>query len=195
MSNLAREAIRASFMKLISAKPFDKITVKEIIDDCQIARRTFYYHYQDLYAVVEDILRLETERAVEDFNELGSWEESFIRASRFVLDNQTAVYHLFNSIHRDEIIKYVDQVASDIMIRYIDRVCPSGGSDARDRELIALFYKSALSGIVFSWLGSGMKDDAETTVRRIGQLFGGNIERALKLSRELPVPDAGSPSR
>ena len=74
MSNLAREAIRASFMKLISAKPFDKITVKEIIDDCQIARRTFYYHYQDLYAVVEDILRLETERAVEDFNELGRWE-------------------------------------------------------------------------------------------------------------------------
>ena len=64
MAHLTEAAIQDTFLKLLSEQPFDKITVTQLVDECQITRRTFYYHYSDLYELLDTILRRETERAV-----------------------------------------------------------------------------------------------------------------------------------
>ena len=48
MSELTKRAIQESFKKLLSNQPLDKITVKNITDDCGVNRNTFYYHYSDI---------------------------------------------------------------------------------------------------------------------------------------------------
>ena len=65
MASFTKKAICQSFIKLLSERPIDKITVKDIVDDCGIARNTFYYHYQDIYQVLEDILDQPVQDAVE----------------------------------------------------------------------------------------------------------------------------------
>ena len=42
MASFTKKAICQSFIKLLSERPIDKITVKDIVDDCGIARNTFY---------------------------------------------------------------------------------------------------------------------------------------------------------
>ena len=54
MTTLTKREILRAFSDLASEKPVDKITVKEITDLCQISRNTFYYHYQDVYEVLEE---------------------------------------------------------------------------------------------------------------------------------------------
>ena len=49
MRNSTKTAIKEAFMTLLNKKPFDKITVKEIVEECGINRNTFYYHYEDIY--------------------------------------------------------------------------------------------------------------------------------------------------
>ena len=56
MSQLTQKAIHNSFIKLLDSKPIDRITIKDITDDCGISRNTFYYHYADLPALVEEML-------------------------------------------------------------------------------------------------------------------------------------------
>ena len=51
-----------SFVKMLSQKSFDKITIKDIIEDCGLNRSTFYYYYEDIYALLEDVLQTELER-------------------------------------------------------------------------------------------------------------------------------------
>ena len=85
MAHLTENAIMGSFVKLLSEKPFDKITVTDIVEDCQITRRTFYYHYVDLYELTKALFHTETERAIADYEETGSWEECFIRGCRFIM--------------------------------------------------------------------------------------------------------------
>lgn len=82
MAHLTEAAIQDTFLKLLSEQPFDKITVTQLVDECQITRRTFYYHYSDLYELLDTILRRETERALDEFEATGSWEECMITASR-----------------------------------------------------------------------------------------------------------------
>ena len=48
MPSFTRNAIIASFLKLLNERPLHKITVKDIVEDCGINRKSFYYHDQDI---------------------------------------------------------------------------------------------------------------------------------------------------
>ena len=44
MPNFTKKAIRESFIKLLNERPLNKITVKDIVEDCGVNRNSFYYH-------------------------------------------------------------------------------------------------------------------------------------------------------
>ncbi|MCR5520506.1 MAG: TetR/AcrR family transcriptional regulator, partial [Lachnospiraceae bacterium] len=48
MANFTKNAIKQTFVTLLEEKPYNEITVKEIVSRCGINRNSFYYHYQDL---------------------------------------------------------------------------------------------------------------------------------------------------
>ena len=57
LPNYTREAIKASFIKLLNEKPLNRITVKNIISDCKVSRNTFYYHFKDVPELLEIIIK------------------------------------------------------------------------------------------------------------------------------------------
>ena len=82
-----KNAIREEFIRQLNEKPLSKITVKSIVDECQINRNTFYYHYSDVYAVLEEIFEEELSKGVKEYNDTSSWEEAFLRSSNFAFEN------------------------------------------------------------------------------------------------------------
>ena len=56
MSKFTKQAIMDGFIELSKQMPIDKITVKKVTDYIGITRNTFYYHYQDIYALLEEIV-------------------------------------------------------------------------------------------------------------------------------------------
>ena len=61
MPSFTKRAIIESFLRLVGKKPLEKITVRDLVDDCGINRNTFYYYFQDIYAVMEEICALAVE--------------------------------------------------------------------------------------------------------------------------------------
>ena len=66
MPNFTKMAIKASFMKLIAEQPLSKITVRSIVDDCGINRNSFYYHYQDIPTLMEEIVKDDVDALIKD---------------------------------------------------------------------------------------------------------------------------------
>lgn len=62
--NITKRVIREAFLQLLNEKTLSKITVKDITDRCGINRNTFYYHYQDIPELVEEICALQVDRIV-----------------------------------------------------------------------------------------------------------------------------------
>ena len=56
MPNFTQNAIKASFLKLLGQRPLNQITVKDIVEDCGVNRNSFYYHFEDLPALLEEII-------------------------------------------------------------------------------------------------------------------------------------------
>ena len=52
MASFTKNAIKQSFIKLLNERPLSKISVRDIVEDCGINRNSFYYHYQDIPALL-----------------------------------------------------------------------------------------------------------------------------------------------
>ena len=75
MSQITKKALAGSLKKLSLEKPLDKITVTDIAEDCQVNRQTFYYHFQDIYDLVEWIYTSEVAVALGDKRTYDTWEQ------------------------------------------------------------------------------------------------------------------------
>lgn len=180
-----KNIIRETFIEMLNENPLNKITVKDIAEKSQINRNTFYYHYSDIYILLAEIFQEELQKVIDEYNDTLSWEESFIVAAEFALKNKRAVYHVYNSMQREELANYIYNVSGNIMSRYVEKVSQGIAASKSDQALIANFYQSALTEMVLRWIASGMKGDPEEIVERIGALFDGNIELSLKRSEDL----------
>ena len=69
MAVMTKKLIRDSFIRLLNEKPFSKITVRDIVDDCGVNRNTFYYYYQDLPQLLESIVDEEADRLIREVKE------------------------------------------------------------------------------------------------------------------------------
>ena len=90
---------------MVKRKGIDKITVKEIIDECRISRQTFYYHFQDIMEViewtVEQSIRQMLERSLEAKNLIEALD-ILITCTR---ENRVLIRRLLDSQKREEIEK------------------------------------------------------------------------------------------
>ena len=180
MAQFTQKAIVESLIKLLNERPLDKITIKDIVEDCGINRNTFYYHFEDIPSLVKQILNAEAEKVLLKQETVVAWEEGFIEGAQFALQNKKVVYHIYNSVRREEVEKYLYHVAGDVMRQYVEAAAAGSKAKEEDKKLIADFYKSALVGMTLDWLNSGMKYAPEPLIRRLGVMLKGNIEEALK---------------
>lgn len=75
MSNTTKRALEASLKKLLLQKPLDKITIQDLTTDCGISRMAFYYHFKDIYDLVEWVCVEDGKRALQGKRTYNSWQE------------------------------------------------------------------------------------------------------------------------
>lgn len=183
MAQFTKKAIVEAFIALLNEKPLDKITVKEIVDTCEINRNTFYYHFEDIHALLAYVIDGEVERVIAKHADVKSLEEGFIEAANFALSNKRAVYHIYNSVSREELERYLNSIAEEVVRRMVEGLNVTDVPKL-DQELIIHFYKCGLSGMVLAWIGEGMKADPEQLIRSLGGLLEGSVSSALEKSRQ-----------
>lgn len=54
-----KQRIISTFLKLLDEKSFEEMTVKEITEQAQIGRKTFYLHYYDKYDLLNTLVKIE----------------------------------------------------------------------------------------------------------------------------------------
>ncbi len=179
-----QQIIQAAFIRLLNQKPLDKIIVRDIVSECGVSRNTFYYYYQDIYALLEQVLLDETEQALQVDLTDSSWPEGVIASAHFALQNRRAVYHIFQSDGRRFLEKYLNRVVGEVLDRYIHNQAVGLTPNKKDVWLVSTFYRKALIGMMMDWMAHGMKEDPEQIIKRLGQLLDGNIRRILIASVE-----------
>ena len=73
-SNLTKQALAAALKDLMREQPFEKISVAQISQHCGMNRKSFYYHFQDKYALVNWIFDTEFVAAAREQDPVDQWD-------------------------------------------------------------------------------------------------------------------------
>lgn len=166
-NNITKEAIRHAFLDVLKEKPYKKVTVKDISERCGINRNTFYYHYQDIPALFEDIFECEVSRIIEKYPELTSVDDCVTAVMEFGLENKKAIMHIYDSFNGVTYMRSLWRICEYVVAKYIDTLFPEDPMTAEDRALWNRFLKCTLFGMTAKWIDSGMKDEDIEIVRRL----------------------------
>ncbi len=188
MAGFTKKAILETFVKLLNEQPFDKITVKDVVEQCGINRNTFYYYYQDIYALLNDLIENELNKALTNMGDVSNWQAGVEQALGFAIANKKAVYHIYNSLNRDVMVKYFRKIMTDLSVKFIgyiaglseeemfaDNKSGRGALEGEDTKLLADILVDAEMGMLISWLEEGMTSDIETRVAQVQFLFDGVV--------------------
>lgn len=167
MSNLTKKAINNSFMKLLDRKPIDRITIKDITDDCGISRNTFYYHYADMPTLVEEMIMEDADELIKQYPSIESLEECLNVAAEFVLKNKRAAKHIYNSPHRYIYERCLMKICRHVIATYFNIAVPGDFLTDEERGLMIEYYKCMSFGIIIDWCDSGMKDDYALSFKKL----------------------------
>ena len=146
-------------MKLLNERPLNKITVKDIVEDCGINRNSFYYYFQDLPALAEAVIKDETDRVLNGVNNISSLEDCLFTAIDLALKNKNAVTHLYRSPSRELYEQHLNNVTQYAVTEYINAVSKDMDIKADDKEIIIKYFKCLLMGFILDWMNTGMKYD------------------------------------
>ena len=120
MPNFTKQAIKAAFLKLLNEMPLNKISVRSIVEECGINRNSFYYHYQDIPALIEEIAKDEIDSIIAKYPTINTIDECLNLAFRFAVENKRAVLHIYNSISRDIYVRNLMDICEYVVRTYLD---------------------------------------------------------------------------
>ena len=167
VSQTTKRALEASFKKLLLEKPLNKITINDITEDCGVNRMTFYYHFKDIYDLVDWILAEDAAKAMEGRRGFGTWSEAYLDVLHQLQDNKTLVLNVYRSVGREQVEQYLYRLLDTIL------------KDYADKQFVVDFYKYALVGMTLEWTRRDMKGDPKKMVERVSTMIHGDFRRAL----------------
>lgn len=180
MSQTTKKALAHSLKKLAAKKPVDKITVVDIVQDCEVNRQTFYYHFQDILDLVEWIFKTESIKAIDGNKTYDTWQVGFLHVFEYVLENKEFVKSVYHSVSREHLEYYLYQETYELLMDVIEEHAKGMSVQEEDKQFIANFYKFAFVGMVMDWIRCGMKENPQDIIEHLGILIQGDIGKALQ---------------
>lgn len=183
MSQITKRALEESLKKMLLKKPVNKITISDITEDCGINRMTFYYHFKDIYDLVEWSCVEDAARALDGKKTYDTWQQGFQQIFQAVLDNKPFVQNVYQSVDREQVETYLYSLTHNLLIGVIEEKAVGMQVRDEDKEFITDFFKFAFVGLMLDWIRNGMKKDPQQIIDRLSILIEGDITRALNKYR------------
>lgn len=148
--------IKKSFINILKQKPISNITIKEICEDADVNRSTFYAHYSDQY----DLLHQIEQELIEGINQYlnghdlndtsGAPVEMLEKILEYIKEN-AELFDLLLNLNGD--IQFQQEITKIIGQQHFS----SMAKDQENSEYMFLFFASGSIGVIQKWLKDGMK--------------------------------------
>ena len=181
MAKQTQKFIMSTFMQLLESESLDKITVRDIVEECEINRNTFYYHYSDIYDLLDYVFSVETEKFMsEDVDENTTFGEEYERAARFVLKYKKAILHIYDSKKRDVLQNYLETLAFSFISRFVKKEADGYGLPDEDIDYITGFYTHAIVGNTLGWIKRKLPSGQEKFIARTAGTFNATVKDMIR---------------
>lgn len=185
--NRTKQALSEAFWQLLEEMPYSKITVREIVDRCQVNRNTFYYHFRDIPALAEATMQSWVDEIVKKNFSFGNPQDCLVPLVEGCTARRRAILHIYRSVQREEFVRHLSGLVNHAIGVYAEGVRNTLGADLEALPALCHFYRCAGMGLVLDWLDQGMGYDMLGFLESVCKIFRGTTYNALLGGQEGPV--------
>ncbi len=179
MSQVTKRALEQSLKNLLLKKPLTKITIGDIAEDCGINRMTFYYHFKDIYDLVEWSCLEDARKALAEKKTYDTWQQGFLQIFEAVRDNKPFIMNVYHCVHREQVEKYLEPLVDSLLMGVIEEESRNITVRQEDKAFIVQVYAYIFIGLMLDWIKDDMREDPEEIVSRLATLIKGSMAAAL----------------
>ena len=192
MSNITKHALAESLKKLLLKKPLNKITINDLTTDCGISRMAFYYHFKDIYDLVEWSCQEDAAKALAGKKTYETWQQGFEQIFEAVLANKPFIMNVYHSVSREQVENYLYKLTYDLLEGVVEEQAAGMSVRPEDKAFIANVYKYAFVGLMLDWIKHDMKGEPKEIIDRLDRVIHGSVAAALDRFRvDKPASNPG----
>ena len=180
MPNATKAALEESLKRLLLKKPLDKITITDITTDCGISRMAFYYHFKDIYDLVEWSCIEDASRALQGKKTYDTWQEGLQQIFEAVLENKPFILNVYRSVKQEQVENYLYSLTYQLIEGVVEEQSENLMVTEEQKKFIADFYKYSFVGVMLDWIKRGMKEAPEEIANMVCVTMHGNIGNSLR---------------
>ncbi len=179
MTNATKLALEESLKRLLLKKPLDKITINDLTTDCGISRMTFYYHFKDIYDLVEWCCLEDARIALQGKKTSSTWHEGLLQIFDAVMENKPFILNVYRCVGREQIENYLFALTYDLLMGVVAEKSKDILITEEQKIFIADLYKYSFVGIMLDWIKNGMREDYHGIVDATATALYGSINNAI----------------
>lgn len=168
----------SSLKKIMVTKPFSKITVSEIIRDCGVNRKTFYYHFTDIYDLLKWMFEEEAVEVVKQLDVSAGIEQAIAFALDYIEQNDHIINCAYDSIGREGMKNFLMNDFFMFAESFIDRMEKKEGVflDKDYKKFLVKYYAGSVADSLIDWL----KDEKGKNKQKFIAYLTNTIQNSLK---------------
>ena len=170
MNNITKNALEESL----------KITISDLTTDCGISRMAFYYHFKDIYDLVEWACIEDASRALQGKKTYDTWQEGLLQIFEAVLENKPFILNVYRSVSRERVENYLYALTYELIEGVVEEQSENLMVTEEQKKFIANFYKYSFVGVMLDWIKRGMKESPEEMAGLITVTMHGNVGNSLR---------------
>lgn len=179
MSVYTKKALAEALKKMMEVKPINKITIKDIVELCGVNRQTFYYHFDDVYDLLEWIFEQDANANLPKEVIYDNWKPDVIAWFQYLEDNAMFALNVYNSDSRLYMLRYIKSRLQVCIRSFAEIVAEERDIDRQDFEFVVEFYSNTVVGVISRWMDNGMKLPKEITKDQLLLVLDNSIENLM----------------
>lgn len=183
MSEVTKRALEQSLKNLLLKKPLNKITINDIAEDCGINRMTFYYHFKDIYDLVEWSCLEDAQKALKEKKTYDTWQEGLLQIFYAVRENKPFIMNVYHCVDRAQVEKYLTPLTDELLMGVIEEKSRGVQVRSEDKEFIARIFSYCFIGMMLDWIRDDMKEQPEIIVDKLALVLKDAVTNSIERMR------------
>ena len=180
-----KEALAKTFAELLEKRSIDKVTVKDIVAACGVNRQTFYYHFRDIYDLMEWALTAGIDKYTGQHLSAGmGWQEQVKGLFHFFYLHRMVILHGYDATNRMQYERVVVKWVSQMVRGRVDAYPQAADVPEEKKEFISTVYARGCMGFFLEWVEEGMPDERHVRLDDYFTMIDGSLGHALDKFRE-----------
>ncbi len=174
MAHGTKQALAAALVDLLNTTTLDKITVKDIVARAKVSRQTFYYHFNDVYQLLEWAFQAR----LRQLRELSGkdWRSQLLAEVEYLRANRTLAMNVYHSLGAEYLGLGLERAIRPLVAEIACNAELKLPITDESMEFAISFFTYGIIGTITQWLNDGMPKELDDVINDIHHLLRGDGE-------------------